>query len=128
MRLRLTLTAGLAVIIAAVGVAAVSAATHHRRMHPRISVLSTNPITIHGRDFRHGARVRVTLDVLSARTGADRQMIHRVRANRHGAFTTSFAISTDRCSSYTVKASGAHGAPVTVRGPKPQCAPLGPGA
>jgi hypothetical protein len=77
------------------------------------------PLTVRGTGFVRHESVRVRLLI------PGREVVRRVRATRRGRFTVSFAgAAPDRCSSYSIVASGASGSFATLRRPvRPGCPP-----
>lgn len=84
---------------------------------PRLSVVTSNPFTVHGRHFKADRRVRVTVLI-------PERFTHIVRTDRHGSFSVNFHMAADRCSVWNVTAQQGRTS-VVLRGPKPECPPMG---
>jgi hypothetical protein len=78
----------------------------------RLQVVTQRPLTVRGAGFGRHERVRVRLLMPGA------EMVRRVRSTRRGVFTVRFAgAAPDRCSGYSIVASGASGSVATLRWP-----------
>ena len=120
-RLRVGATVGaLAVVgtVLAIVIGASSAAQRANQAHaaPDLVLTKLSPVTVLGRHFEPRTRVQVTLK-------APRSLSRRARTNASGAFTVTFPVVIDRCTSWSVSASQGRHALVVVRGAKPECAP-----
>jgi hypothetical protein len=85
----------------------------------RLQVVTPRPLTVRGAGFVRHESVRVRLLM------PGREIVRRVRATRGGRFTVRFAgAAPDRCSGYSIVASGASGSFATLRWPvRPGCPP-----
>jgi hypothetical protein len=85
----------------------------------RLQVVTQQPLTVRGAGFVRHESVRVRLLMPGM------EMVRRVRATRRGRFTVRFAgAAPDRCSGYSIVASGASGSFATLRWPvRPGCPP-----
>jgi hypothetical protein len=112
--------AALAILVAA-GVPAVStnAALRPSSQRPVLSIALRDPVTIVGRGFRAGERVRVTLP---------QQGVRVVRAGSRGGFVVSFAVGVHRCDLVRVVAVGSGPRAVLKVLPSPACLLDGIGA
>jgi hypothetical protein len=111
-----TLLVAVALVLAACA-AAPASSTHT----PRLSLHSTQPMTVYGYRFARHERVRVTV-----RTPAGHWTRH-VRAGRHGRFTVTLpSVTQGPCGGYRVRAVGARsGRRAVLEHPKlPECMAL----
>jgi len=87
--------------------------------HASIGFRSLHPITLRGRGFHPGERVRVTVHV-------GQKVAGKTVGASHGTFTATFgSLSADRCSSAIAVARGNEGSRAVVKRPLPECAPAG---
>ena len=109
------LCAAVAVLCAAVAVLAAAPAV----ARPRLKIVAAHPLTVRGAGFARHEVVRVRLLARNV------EMVRRVRATRGGRFFVRFAgAAPDRCSGYSIVATGASGSFVTLRWPVlPGCPP-----
>jgi hypothetical protein len=86
---------------------------------PRLTLVRTDPVTVTGTGFKSHDRVRVRL----VASGIDRT--RRQRATARGSFKRAFKNAVvDRCSGFTVTATGSDGSLANVRQRAPRaCAP-----
>lgn len=86
---------------------------------PQLTITSMHPPAVHGTGFHAREHVRVVF------TAPGDSRHRRVRVSRRGAFTTTFPNATyDRCSGFSIVATGVQGDEATVRRrPPPECAP-----
>jgi hypothetical protein len=90
-----------------------------RVSHASIGFGSLDPITIRGRRFQPGERVRITVHV-------GQQVARKTVGASRGTFTVTFgSLSPDRCSSTFAVARGNEGSRASVKRPLPACAPAG---
>jgi hypothetical protein len=83
------------------------------RPAPALRTTSSQPLAVHGLHFRAAERVTVRVAV----GGSVR--VHVVRASAAGTFTTTFtAVVLERCSLFSITASGSRGSVATLR-PRP---------
>lgn len=85
---------------------------------PSLKPIKQHPFTVQGSYFKPHAHVKVTL-MWTAKT------TKTVTVGRYGRFTVSFNQAVDRCTQWSVRATQPGHASVLIRGPKPQCAPMG---
>jgi hypothetical protein len=85
----------------------------------RLQAVTQKPLTVRGAGFVRHESVRVRLLM------PGREMMRRVRATRGGRFTVRFGgLAPDRCSGYSIVASGASGSFARLRWPvRPGCPP-----
>jgi hypothetical protein len=113
----LVVTAGLIVVGASILSDASAAPQRSQRSTPSLTLTRRNPVTVSGHGFRPRARVHVRLI-------ATRTLSRTPKANRAGAFTVTFPMVIDRCSSWSISAAQPHSLTAVLRGPaKPECAP-----
>jgi hypothetical protein len=85
---------------------------------PRLQVATQAPLTIRGVGFARHESVRVRL-LLPAT-----EMVRRVRATRRGSFSVRFAGATpDRCSGYSLVATGGAGSVARLQVRRRGCPP-----
>jgi len=112
----LTLTLGIAALL----IAATSAAGAQTKPKPTLHVLAGAPVQFEGTSFKQRELVRVTLSINGE------QATRRVRASLRGAFAIVFsgAEIADRCSSDVwARAVGARGSLATAKLPQLLCPP-----
>jgi hypothetical protein len=104
--------AGLAVLLVALPATAASATT------PTLRLVKLQPLTVEGRSFSAGERVRV-------RVAAPAEAVRSARADRAGSFTVRFGdIAATRCDVIRVVAiRSSSGRVVLKRLPAPACSP-----
>jgi hypothetical protein len=104
--------------LVATAVAGSSAAADSAK--PSLKLTNAQPLTIRGTSFHARERVRVVL-----RPASGAATTKRVRAGRHGSFTTTFAsVQLSRCAAFQVTAQGSNGSRATLRRPPlPACMP-----
>jgi hypothetical protein len=113
------LAIALASMSAAIGYAqAVHRATPARSKSASLKIVKFGPITVKGRHFTPDMRVKVTFS-------SDRQTVRFRKTDRHGAFTITFHVAHDPCMGFLITARQRNGTTATVRGPRPECAPMG---
>ena len=101
-------------MLATLAIATVAAAS------PHLAVTSTSPLSVHGTGFRPHEHV-------SVRYSGNSGVVHRhVRAGDAGAIRATFrSVAVDRCSGYTIVATGTHHDHARVRAlPPRECNPL----
>jgi hypothetical protein len=81
-----------------------------------LRITSTAPLTVKGRSFAPGERVRLTF-------AAGGKNAHRTVTTRTGSFQVGARIHVDRCSGAFVVAAGNRGSHATASLPLPACAP-----
>lgn len=114
---------GIAVLALLVGVAcgnagaSSSSGSDESRSRPTLSIVSLDPLTVRGRKFVAGERVKLLLGA-PTRTKA-------ARADARGRFTVRFRIGTERCSAVVVQAFGSRGSRALVDVTAPTCSTLG---
>jgi hypothetical protein len=106
--------AGVIAVAAAGGAPDVGARPAHPS--PSLRLIATAPLRIHGSGFRARERVRLRLRMSGAPPTT-----RRVRAGRHGSFTTVFTSAVDRCSAFSVIAVGRSGRRARLYRPAPKC-------
>jgi hypothetical protein len=108
--LRLAVTLAVAALLLTAGVSAASA-------HPRMQLVRMHPLTVQGRNFRGGERVRVVLRMATGRT------VRRVRATGAGRFTVRFrGAHPGPCTRFSVVATGRRGSLAILAGvARPHC-------
>jgi hypothetical protein len=122
-RLRLGATAGALAVVGAVlaiviGVSSAQQRANQANAPADLVLTKLSPATVRGRHFARRTRVQVTFR-------AARSFSRRARTDPSGAFTVTFPVVIDRCTSWSVSANQRRHAVVVLRGPKPECAPAG---
>jgi hypothetical protein len=108
-RVRVTI----ALIVSALAVGGGAAAS----THASLSIVSRQPIILHGQGFRPLELVRVTLVTRVTR-------IRTIRASSAGKFTLSYpGVNVPRCGGLFAHARGASGRDATLKIPLPACQP-----
>jgi hypothetical protein len=83
---------------------------------PHLRVLSLQPMTVRGVDFRAQERVRVTL------LNEEGTFVRRVRANDAGRFLARFSVAVGYCDGWQVVAKGSRGSVARLhRDPRGDC-------
>lgn len=102
-------------------VAAVPGASTAAIQQPLLRIADATPVTIQGRHFHAGERVRVVLR-------AESTYLRTVRTNESGSFVVRFgAVYAELCTALQLRATGASGAVATLtRKRPPSCAALDP--
>ena len=114
----------LALVIASTSAAIGYGAARHARIPARstkasLKIVSFGPITVKGKAFTPDMKVKVTFR-------SDTKLVHYRTTDRHGSFTVTFSpLGGDRCMGYVITAVQHNGTTATVRGPRPECAPMG---
>lgn len=90
------------VVALALLIATAAAAVSATRATPGVRVTSLNPVTVAGRAFRAGERVRVVVFVKRAN-------VARVVANRRGRFVARYPFAVGDCTIVRVTARGSKG-------------------
>jgi hypothetical protein len=96
------------------------AATEHSNTTPRarLALVKRSPLTIKGTYFPK--RTRVTFKLSSLRTTT-----RTLTTSSTGTFTVTITSGVDRCTQWIATVTRRGAAAVTLRGPKPLCAPAG---
>lgn len=118
MRRTIALIATLSLLVCAA--TALAAHSHHRRQHPRLTLLDAQPVSVRGHGFQRRERVRVVVSF-----GEGRRYTRHVRASRRGTFTATFpsgATGGGPCARPWITAYGARGSHAVLKGlMRPMC-------
>jgi hypothetical protein len=106
---RTCLLAGLAVSVVAVTLGVTYAPANDVNLQPKLELLGTRPVTVHGTGFRSHERVRL---VLRQPSGVSRR---KVRGDGEGTFSTTFHTArVGRCGTFSITAHGRAGSRATL--------------
>ena len=109
------LAAGLVAILVLATIALAHTATTGAAQQPRLRIERWSPATVTGADFRAHERVRVVLH------HPGKAETRRTHANANGRFAD---VTLDRCSRYSITATGSSGSRARlVRRALPECPP-----
>jgi hypothetical protein len=102
-------------------IAAPAAAGARPTKTPTLRLLERQPVTVRGRSFRGGERVKVRLHVSTTETNRSRS----VTAARTGTFTVAFTrVGVGKCTAFSVVAIGSEGSSARLKVlPLPGCIP-----
>jgi hypothetical protein len=114
---------GIALLLLLAGVACGSAGASspgerdESRSRPTLGIVSLDPLTVRGREFVAGERIKLLLGTPPRTKSA--------RADARGRFTVRFRVGAGRCSGVVVQAFGSRGSRALVDVGAPTCSPLG---
>jgi hypothetical protein len=100
--------------------ATTSAPEDESNSRPVLNIASLEPLTVKGKRFVPGERVKLLVNAAGSRMKA-------AKADERGRFTIAFRVELDRCSGVVVQAFGTRGSRAMVDITGPGCSPAGSG-